>query len=1017
MKKADIYRVIESAFDFAQGHLRGLGGRACSSQFWIAVLCVFLSGPVAAPAQFRSTHWTADSGLPQNIIRGIVQTPDGYLWVATLNGIARFDGVRFTVFDKSDTPGIVTNRFAAMVRGANGDLWLYAENGAVTRHHHNEFHTLGEAEGVPIGSAHGLTNDSHGNIWIIRDDKIFEWNESHGRFEPTADDGIHYRGLSWNGTGFWGTRGQSLYCFVHGKASIHEVPTTFPLANIGKVAAGADGAIWMELPGGKFVRFSDDKWEVHSEPVETPFVGRKSSWKASIDNRLDRIVFFPSGDSEKGIRYNTITEDDEHNVWVGSEGQGLYRVQQQTIHVYSVAQGLAGANVYPVLRDSRGDMWVGTWPAGLTQFHQGVVKTYTSKDGLPGLVTSLAEDGTGNLWIGTHSGLAVLSQGHIRVPKDLPHDLPDVQAILKLHDGGLLLGTPNGIYRYSEADKSQSSWFTPSGSGPMGDVRVMLEGRNGDFWFGGYSGLVRMHNGALTKWTEKQGLPSNNVRSIYEDAEGVIWVGTYDGGLGRFSGGRWTRYTQKDGLFDNGVFQILEDSRANLWMSSNRGIYRVSKKQLNDFAEGRQRSVITVSYGRSDGMQNAECNGGLWPAGAKDKDGKLWFPTQDGVAVVDPEFVPVSQKSPQVVIESADLDHKFVDPGKTITVAPGQESLEIQYTAPSFSRPEQISFRYMLEGLDTNWQEVGYRRTAYFSHLPPGGYTFRVMAANSDGVWSTTQSSLPVIVLPPFYLTRWFLVAVFALALGLLYLLWSFRVKQLKIIQAAQQAFSQQLIASQENERRRISGELHDSLGQRLIIIKNHALFLLRPRAALQSEEEQRETIEEINAEAALAIDETRTISYNLRPFQLDRLGLSKAIEALIRSASRATGIIFTTNIDDIDDSFPEDLRINFYRIVQEAVNNIMKHSGASEAEINVENNNRGISLSIRDNGVGFSAQQKMPAIGKGGFGLTGIRERASLLGGTVVIESQPGRGSLVSINFDRKRYRQNVMDDPKDRQ
>jgi signal transduction histidine kinase len=489
------------------------------------------------------------------------------------------------------------------------------------------------------------------------------------------------------------------------------------------------------------------------------------------------------------------------------------------------------------------------------------------------------------------------------------------------------------------------------------------------------------------------------VRSLYEDPEGVLWLGTYDGGLGRYSDGKWTRYTQKDGLFDNGVFQILDDSHGNFWMSSNRGIYRVSKQQLNDLADGKRKTVTTVSYGRSDGMLNSECNGGLWPAGAKAKDGKLWFPTQDGVAVVDPEIVPINKRAPQVAIESADVDHVSTSPGKEIIIKPRQESLEIQYTALSFSKPEQIIFRYMMDGLDTNWQEVGHRRTAYFSHLPPGSYVFRAMAANSDGVWSEIQSSAPITVLPPFYLTRWFMVTIFALAVCLTYLLWSFRVKQLKEAQAAQQAFSQQLIASQENERRRISGELHDSLGQRLIIIKNHALFLLRPRASAQSEEERRETIEEINAEASQAIEETRAISYDLRPFQLDRLGLAKAIEALVRSVSRATNIHFTTNIADIDTSFPEELRINFYRIVQEAINNIMKHSGASDAEIQIEKKSDGISLSIRDNGTGFTSEQKS-GIGKGGFGLTGIRERASLLGGTVNIQSQQGVGTRLLIDF-----------------
>ncbi|MGD0445754.1 MAG: two-component regulator propeller domain-containing protein [Edaphobacter sp.] len=962
---------------------------------------IFLMVP-SSRAQFRSTQWTADSGLPENIIRGIIQTPDGYLWVATLNGIARFDGVRFKVFDKSNTPGIAVNRFAAMVHGDGADLWLYTESGAITRYHRNEFHTFGDAEGSPSGSVHGITNDSYGHIWILRDEKIFQWNEGTGRFEPTANGAeVQYRSLNWNGTGFWGVLGQKLYCFVRGKLSIHVVPDYIPLTNVRKVAAGGDGVIWLNLSDGRFGRLFDDKWQLYSEPVQTPLQGTRRSWKARIDNHLDRTLFFPSGGFEKSIHYNIIIGDNEGNTWVGSEDQGLFRIEEQLIHTYSIAQGLAGANIYPILRDRHGDMWIGTWPAGLTRVHDGTVKTYTLKEGLPGLVTALAEDNAGTLWVGTHGGLAVLTQGQIHKAKNVPGDLPIVQAILKLHDGSLLFGTPKGIYKYSETNEGQgNSWLESAEGISIGDVHVIVEGRNGDVWFGGYGGLTRIHNGVMTRFTEGEGLPSNNVRSIYEDSEGVLWIGTYDGGLGRYFNGRWTRYTKEDGLFDNGVFQILEDSQANFWMSSNRGIYRVSKQQLNYFAAGKQRSVITVSYGRRDGMLNAECNGGLWPAGAKDKDGKLWFPTQDGVAIVDPELVSTNKHPPRVSIESEDVDHISTPPGKDIIIKPGQESLEIQYTALSFSRPEQVVFRYKMDGLDTNWQEAGYRRTAYYSHLPPGTYVFQVMAANSDGVWSNMLSTASITVLPPFYLTRWFLATIFAIALGLMYLLWSFRVRQLKEIQAAQQAFSQQLIASQENERRRISGELHDSLGQRLIIIKNHALFLLRPRASAQSEEDRRETIEEINAEASLAIDETRTISYNLRPFQLDRIGLTKAIEALVRSVPRATNIRFITSIADIDASFPEELRINFYRIVQEAINNIMKHSGASEAEVRVAKTNHGILLSIRDNGTGFTSEQK--SIGtKGGFGLTGIRERALLLHGTVEIQSQPGDGTLLSINFD----------------
>ena len=971
-----------------------------------AIIACFVFIPPGR-AQFRATHWDADAGLPQNIVRGIAQMPDGYLWIATLNGVARFDGVRFTIFDKSNTRGITTNRFAAIAEGATGDLWLDAENGALTQYHHGEFHTLDASEGISPSSVHGITSDRAGNVWILSNGEILKWDNAANKFKPIDDGGaLSYKPLVWVGTGFWAVQGKVLTCFVHGRFLHYELPPNVPLTDIHNVAVGSDGAVWLALPNARMARFLSNKWLLASNSVEMPFVDpTRSSWKAIITSRLERILELPSGGFPSGISYNTIVEDNEHNVWVGAEGQGLYRIEKQTIHTYSEAEGLAGAKVYPVLAAKNGDVWIGTWPAGLTQFHQGAIRTYTLREGVPGLITALAESHNGDLWIGTHNGLAVLSRGKIQPEPNLPKAFPVIQAIFETQDGALLLGTPDGVYRYDPVSR-QGSWFQPHPGSTLGDVRVIIRGKNGDLWLGGYSGLTRVQNANLTQWTEQNGLPSNSVRAIYEDPQGVIWVGTYDGGLGRLANGQWTHYTEANGLFDNGVFQILEDSHANLWMSSNRGIFRVSKKQLNDYAEGKDNTLISFSYGRNDGMRNTECNGGSWPAGAIDKQGKLWFPTQDGVAVVEPNLVPVSQQSPKIVIESLLVDHNPSDLEKPVTIDTGQESLEIEYTALSFYRPDQIVFRYKMDGLDTKWQNVGYRRTAYFSHIPPGNYTFRLMAANSDGLWSEARG-LPIAVLPPFYLTPWFLVATLLVLGSLLYALWSYRISQLRKTQAAQQAFSQELIYSQESERRRISAELHDSLGQRLILIKNHALFLLRPGAEKLSDMERKQTIEDISDEAAHAIEETRTISYNLRPFQLDRLGLAKAIEALVRSASRATQIKFTTHLDEIDDSFPEDLRINFYRIVQEAVNNIIKHSNATEADITVKRYEDRILLSIRDNGNGLALEPKgVSPVGKGGFGLTGIKERAAVLGGTVRMQSSPGFGTLLSCDFDLTKHK-----------
>jgi signal transduction histidine kinase len=333
-----------------------------------------------------------------------------------------------------------------------------------------------------------------------------------------------------------------------------------------------------------------------------------------------------------------------------------------------------------------------------------------------------------------------------------------------------------------------------------------------------------------------------------------------------------------------------------------------------------------------------------------------------------------------------------------VVLNPRQSNLEIEYTALSYTKPEQISFRYMLQGVDDGWQEVGQRRTAYYSHLPPGEYLFRVSARNSDGVACIDDGTMIVTVIPPFYRRWWFLVLLFLAVLAIIWIVWNYRVRQLKKTQAAQQAFARDLIASQENERRRIAAELHDSLGQRLIIINNLVLFLLRPKKA-RSEEDQMQTLEEIKTEASQAIEETRAISYALRPFQLDRLGLSKAIQALTKTVARASEIEITTRVDNIDDAFDDDVRINFYRIVQEALNNIVKHSGATHASVTVKRTKSSVVLVVSDNGKGLPSDPRTAA-GPGGFGLTGMRERATLLQGTMHVKSEPRAGTLLTMEF-----------------
>ena len=512
----------------------------------------------------------------------------------------------------------------------------------------------------------------------------------------------------------------------------------------------------------------------------------------------------------------------------------------------------------------------------------------------------------------------------------------------------------------------------------------------------GYQGLTRFHAGQFTAYTERDGLPSSNIRALYQDAQGVLWIGTYDGGLGRFQAGKCTRYTIREGLFNNGVFQILEDARGNLWMSSNLGIYRVSKKELNEFAAGQRTSVTSIAYGKGDGLRNVECNGGHWPAGAKARDGKLWFPTQDGVAVINPDNLPANQTPPPVIIESCLVDHASVAMDSGVRLKPGQDDIEIHYTALSLMNSDRIRFRYILEGLDSEWVEAGTRRTVYYSHLPPGHYVFRVIAANSDGIWNTGGRTLSLAVMAPFYRTWWFTALAMLSATVLVIFVWQYRVAEWKRARAAQLAFSRQLIASQESERKRVAAELHDSLGQSLAILRNRALL------SLQEPENHRRALEQLDEIAqgtSDAIDELKQIAYHLRPHHLERLGLSKSIEVMLDEISRAEEISMSADLDSVDTLLSPEAQINIYRIVQESAHNIVKHAQATEAKLTIRRADAGVEILVQDNGRGFTLEEVgISAKPYRGFGLMGMAERARMLGGDLTIDSKPGKGTTLKI-------------------
>jgi signal transduction histidine kinase/ligand-binding sensor domain-containing protein len=980
--------------------------------FLLCILPLFISTAVSAQYQFNS--WSTDNGLPQNSIYALLQSRDGYLWLTTSDGLVRFDGVRFTVFERETTKGLDSNRLMALFEDREGALWIGTEDRGILRYKGGIFTSYTTKDGLLPSQATSFTEDKDGKLLVRMSDAILERRGE--KFFPYAFEydirpapgfasisSANYSSLS-----FFDRNG--VHRYENGRYKTYRVGTGEERPR--GVYQDQQENIWISTTAKRFYRLKADSSTIEEIEVKGGLPGiyvesvwddrQGSIWLSIGSVGLSRLqdgslTTYGAGEGFAGKRAGRMYEDREGNVWLGTFNEGLYQMSRQTISSYTEQDGLSTNIVYTMYEDHEGTVWIGTWGSGLSSFRDGKFTNHVELKSITSShITAIFEDSEKSLWVGAHNfGLSRLKEGKwtsFKRRDGLSND--SIFAVQQDRVGALWIGTARGLNRYKEGVFTA---FTTEDGLAHGRVQAIHEDRAGNLWLGTLGGVSRFKDGVFTNITEREGLSSNHVRSIYEDLEGAIWIGTYDSGLNRLKDGKITRYTTREGLYNNGVFQILEDARGYFWMSCNRGIYRVSRRELNDFAEGKIQSITSVSFDKRDGMPSSECNGGYQPAGIKLRAGRLLFPTQGGIAVVDPDMVRAITKPPPVVLEDLIVDRQRVALRDKIEISPGQDNLEIQYTGLSFIKPQLIRFKYRLAGLDDDWVDAGTRRTAYYSYLPPGEYTFTVIAANSDGVWNTEGAAIKVFVYPPFWRTRWFLalssLSIFAIA----FLIYKRRVRSLKRAQAKQESFSRQLIESQEAERKRIAAELHDSLGQELLIIKNRTLLSL---AAPKDQQKALEQMNEISQTASQVIEEVRAIAHDLRPYQLDRLGLTKAIESIFKKVADSSDIKFRTMIDPIDGLFSKESEINIYRIVQESVNNIVKHSGATEAHVTIERDSRGVQLRIEDNGKGFNPEAASGESGKRGFGLTGISERARMLGGKQIIQSSPGEGTIITLKI-----------------
>ena len=753
--------------------------------------------PARSMHQYVLETWQAQDGLPQSVIRAVVQTRDGYLWLGTPAGVVRFDGVEFKNFGRRAFPELPSDFVEALVEGSDGGLWAGFANGGVHRLREGVWQSFGEAEGLSRLSIATLLTASDGTIWVGASRGLFTIEDGlveecpldelrNARVEQIVED---HAGRIW-------VAAQDAGIFRIGEDGARRIDMRdgLPDEHVSALLVNPDGSVWAGTEMGNLALIREDG-VIHVQRVET--------------------VPYP---------VNTLLRDGVGTIWVGTMGGGLGRLLDEGTSTFGQRDGLVDRRVWDILEDLEGNLWVGTY-GGLVRIKNARLTSHGVKEGLADdFVWSIYEADNDDLWVASSTGIARRRGEVFEVPSWFPTDgWPRIRSVLQDRSGALWVGTEGGLFRYHDG-----AWLrlgTRDGlPGPL--VHALFEDSGGVLWVGTHRG-PRRWNGrrlvlpggaealdnltAATAFHEDRtgvlwigtgaGLfarrhdtfepvpfgnyPNATVRNIYEDEEGTLWFGTMAGGLLRYHEGHFTRYTLNEGFPDDSVWMVLE-SRASpaaevtMWMCSDIGIFSVPKRELEALAAGTIARLSTRRYGISDGMKNLECNGLAQPSGLRSRDGHLWFPTAGGAVEIDPE-VALAEKdyvSPVVIHEVLVND----TPTKTaggFTLAGGNNDVEFRFAALDYTEPERVRFRYRLGGYDADWIDGGTRRWAHYANLPPGEYRFSVNAGTA-GRWNEPVASVTFVQRPRWYQETWFLAASGLMMVVLLLGGFRFKVERLK---------------------------------------------------------------------------------------------------------------------------------------------------------------------------------------------------------------------------------------------
>jgi len=736
---------------------------------WGAATSAWALEPDRRISQYNHQAWRSENGLPQISVISSAQTPDGYLWFGTHEGLARFDGTRFTVFDRKSSPALHSQMISALVTDASGVLWVGTGRG-VLRYEEGQLRRVLDADGLEDQPILGLAADGT-SVWVAAARELVRVPVSGGTpwRRYTAREGIP-GGTVWSliadgAGGVWGGTNKGLVRVK--EDSVELTPLPGPEApRVSSLWLARDGTLWVgtsrglfSLRQGQFTAYGAEQG-VPRLPVTRLLEDRDGNlWVGTEYGLLRRgLTGFSATQAPQSLvnePIQTLLEAADGSVWVGTPRDGVHRLSSGPFLPVGVPEGATVSSPTAVLGTQDGALWWGTTRGGLERMKDGVLTRLGPARGLEDeRIRSLAESPDGTLWVGTYSG-AYRFDGERFVRPGPEQGMPPGAAIWSMvpePDGGMWFATSAGLVSLRGG---HATVYGPGQGFTVELIMPMVREDSGTIWYGTHSGVVRFAQGTFTRFTTHDGLAGNSVFSLYLDPYGSLWVGTLTG-LSRLKNGRFTSITAAQGLPDDTAYSILQDAQDHLWMSNNKGLSRVSRRELEEVADGRRERVHGILFDDRDGMRAGECNGGGQPSGWRARDGKLWFASLLGVAGVNPEDARLQPTPPRPHIEELRVQGQPVPLTEQLELAPGQQGLDIRFTAFVPHGAERVPLRYRLEGYDSGWVEAEERRVVSYSRLTPATYRFEVTALGRDGRWVEPGARVEVTLRPWFHQTVWF---------------------------------------------------------------------------------------------------------------------------------------------------------------------------------------------------------------------------------------------------------------------